>query len=148
MRKIITHFKVVLTLLSTSNRICPADTVAILYGPVNSTTGLVRKKPSPDLLCGYLSVPLKYTDTGGDASYEKKSQVKLALTKLPAKQHKEYPDNKWWSRVTSINPYINFDWPVTIFVSHGILLDLILEASDRSTPTINCRQSDTETQET
>lgn len=88
MRKIITHFKVVLTLLlPVTVSAQQIQWQSCMASQFNHWFG--EEKPSPDLLCGYLSVPLKYTDTGGDASYEKKSQVKLALTKLPAKsKHK------------------------------------------------------------
>lgn len=70
-----------------------------------------EEKPSPDLLCGYLSVPLKYTDTGGDISDEEIPQVRLALTKLPAKSKPEgsilmIPGGPGQP---GINPYIDFD---------------------------------------
>ena len=44
---------------------------------------------SPELLCGYLSVPLKYTDTGEDVSDENIPLVRLAMTKLPAKSKRK-----------------------------------------------------------
>ena len=76
MRKIITHFKVVLTLLlPVTVSAQQIQWQSCMASQFNHWFG--EEKPSPDLLCGYLSVPLKYTDTGGDASYEKKSQVKL-----------------------------------------------------------------------
>lgn len=85
MRKIIAHFKIVLTLLlPVTVSAQQIEWQSCMTSQFNHWFG--EEKPSPDLLCGYLSVPLKYTDTGGDASYEKKSQVKLALNKIAGKK--------------------------------------------------------------
>lgn len=131
MRKIITHFKVVLTLLlPVTVSAQQIQWQSCMASQFNHWFG--EEKPSPDLLCGYLSVPLKYTDTGGDASYEKKSQVKLALTKLPAKsKHKgSILIISGGPGLPGINLILTLTGQSQIFVSHGILLDLILEASD------------------
>lgn len=54
----------------------------------------------------------------------KKSQVKLALTKLPAKsKHKgSILIISGGPGLPGINPYINFDWPVTNLRESWILL--------------------------
>ncbi|EFE4469974.1 alpha/beta hydrolase [Escherichia coli] len=148
MRKIITHFKVVLTLLlPVTVSAQQIQWQSCMASQFNHWFG--EEKPSPDLLCGYLSVPLKYTDTGGDASYEKKSQVKLALTKLPAKsKHKgSILIISGGPGLPGINPYINFDWPVTNLRESWDIIGFDPRGVGQSTPTINCRQSDTETQE-
>lgn len=46
-----------------------------------------------------------------------------------------------------INPYINFDWPVTNLRESWDIIGFDPRGVGQSTPTINCRQSDTETQE-
>lgn len=86
---------------------------------------------SPELLCGYLSVPLKYTDTGGDMSDENIPLVRLAMTKLPAKSKRkgsiiiisggpDYPELILISVLTGRSQ---------IFGNHGTLSVLIHEVS-------------------
>ncbi|HCB9839942.1 TPA: alpha/beta hydrolase [Escherichia coli] len=108
-----------------------------------------EEKPSPDLLCGYLSVPLRYTDTGGDISGEKIPQVRLALTKLPAKSKSEgsiliIPGGPGQP---GINPYIDFDWPVTNLRESWDIIGFDPRGIGQSTPVIDCQQSDTDIQE-
>ncbi|MCV5360408.1 alpha/beta hydrolase, partial [Escherichia coli] len=76
-------------------------------------------------------------------------QVKLALTKLPAKsKHKgSILIISGGPGLPGINPYINFDWPVTNLRESWDLIGFDPRGVGQSTPTINCRQSDTETQE-
>lgn len=78
---------------------------------------------------------------------KKKSQVKLALTKLPAKsKHKgSILIISGGPGLPGINPYINFDWPVTNLRESWDIIDLILEASavhsDNKLPAIRYRDS-------
>ncbi|HFL8495858.1 TPA: alpha/beta fold hydrolase, partial [Escherichia coli] len=46
-----------------------------------------------------------------------------------------------------INPYINFDWPVTNLRESWDIIGFDPRGVGQSTPTINCQQSDTEIQE-
>ncbi|HBC2962601.1 TPA: alpha/beta hydrolase, partial [Escherichia coli O146] len=73
MRKIIAHFKIVLTLLLPATVSAQSiEWQSCMTTPFSNW--FCEEKPSPDLLCGYLSVPLKYTDTGGDSSSVKRQQ--------------------------------------------------------------------------
>ncbi|HBA8479582.1 TPA: alpha/beta hydrolase, partial [Escherichia coli] len=67
MRKIISHFKIILTLLlPVTVSAQQIEWQSCMASPFRNWFS--EEKPSPDLLCGYLSVPLKYTDTGRDGS--------------------------------------------------------------------------------
>ncbi|HDI9685752.1 TPA: alpha/beta hydrolase, partial [Escherichia coli] len=58
MRKIIAHFKIVLTLLLPATVSAQSiEWQSCMTTPFSNWFG--EEKPSPDLLCGYLSVPLK-----------------------------------------------------------------------------------------
>ena len=108
-----------------------------------------EEQPSPDLLCGYLSVPLKYTDTRGYISEEKAPLVRLGLTKLPAKgKHKgSILIISGGPGLPGINPYINFDWPVTNLRESWDIIGFDPRGVGQSTPAINCQISDTKIQE-
>ncbi|HHY2033529.1 TPA: alpha/beta hydrolase, partial [Escherichia coli] len=148
MRKIIAHFKIVLTLLLPATVSAQSiEWQSCMTTPFSNWFG--EEKPSPDLLCGYLSVPLKYTDTGGDSSSVKRQQVKLALTKLPAKsRHKgSIIIISGGPGLPGINPYINFDWPVTNLRESWDIIGFDPRGVGQSIPAINCQQSDTGIQE-
>ncbi|HDD9400094.1 alpha/beta hydrolase [Escherichia coli] len=102
------------------------------------------ESPSPELLCGYLSVPLKYTDTGGDISGENIPFVRLAMTKLPAKsKHKgSLLIISGGPGLPGINPYINFDWPVTNLRESWDIIGFDPRGVGKSIPAINCQQPD------
>lgn len=108
-----------------------------------------EEKPSPNLLCGYLSVPLKYTDTGGDIPGEKAPFVRLGLTKLPAKsKHKgSILIISGGPGLPGINPYINFDWPVTNLRESWDIIGFDPRGVGQSTPAINCQIPEPEIQE-
>lgn len=104
------------------------------------------ESPSPELLCGYLSVPLKYTDTGGDMSDENIPLVRLAMTKLPAKSKRKGSIIiiSGGPGLPGINPYINFDWPVTNLRESWDIIGFDPRGVGQSFPAINCQQPNQE----
>lgn len=102
------------------------------------------ESPSPELLCGYLSVPLKYTEVGEDISGENIPFVRLAMTKLPAKsKHKgSLLIISGGPGLPGINPYINFDWPVTNLRESWDIIGFDPRGVGHSIPAINCQQPD------
>lgn len=101
---------------------------------------------SPELLCGYLSVPLKYTDTGEDVSDENIPLVRLAMTKLPAKSKRKGSIIiiSGGPGLPGINPYINFDWPVTNLRESWDIIGFDPRGVGQSFPAINCQQPNQE----
>ncbi|HDX7773673.1 TPA: alpha/beta fold hydrolase, partial [Escherichia coli] len=105
-----------------------------------------KESSSPELLCGYLSVPLKYTDTGEDVSDENIPLVRLAMTKLPAKSKRKGSVIiiSGGPGLPGINPYINFDWPVTNLRESWDIIGFDPRGVGQSFPAINCQQSNQE----
>lgn len=101
---------------------------------------------SPELLCGYLSVPLKYTDTGEDVSDENIPLVRLAMTKLPAKSKRKGSIIiiSGGPGLPGINPYISFDWPVTNLRESWDIIGFDPRGVGQSFPAINYQQPNQE----
>ncbi|MFK3811178.1 alpha/beta fold hydrolase, partial [Escherichia coli] len=105
-----------------------------------------KESSSPGCLCGNLSVTLKYNETGEDVSEENIPLVRLAMTKLPAKSKRKGSVIiiSGGPGLPGINPYINFDWPVTNLRESWDIIGFDPRGVGQSFPAINCQQSNQE----